>query len=185
MMRLVALAALLGALTAGVSWYAMTASMPKATTVAQSGAAGETMPADLPICTTMTGLGTEVEWAQLDPDFAAGKRALAVEHWQDAIRSLNLAGVRDPASADIQNYIGYAHSRLSQLGPAMGHFQRALILNPRHRAARAHLGELFLVLGEPLKANEQLAALRQICLIPCEETSRLASAIAAEMKRYR
>ena len=183
MMRLVASAALLGAFTAGISWDALTAPTPKAMAVAQSSSVGETMPADWPICSTMTGLGTEAEWAQLDPDFAAGKRALAAENWQEAIRSLNLAGLRDPASADIQNYIGFAHSRLAQLGPAMGHFQRALILNPRHRATRAHLGELFLVLGEPLKAEEQLAALRTICLIPCEEISGLADAIAAEMRR--
>ena len=38
------------------------------------------------------------------------------------------------------------------------------MLNPRHRSAREHLGELYLVLGEPNKAEEHLAALKEICL---------------------
>ncbi len=132
-----------------------------------------------PICTTMTGLGAESDWAQLDPDFAAGKRALAAENWGAAIKALDLAILRDPTNADIQTYIGYAHARLGQLGPAMGHYQRALMLNPRHRGARTHLGELFLELGAPLKAQEQLAALKEICLIRCDEIAYLETAIGS------
>ena len=39
-------------------------------------------------------------------------------------------------NADIQNYIGYAYRRLHQLGPAIGHYQKALMLNsaPPQRA---------------------------------------------------
>jgi tetratricopeptide (TPR) repeat protein len=107
-----------------------------------------------PMCTTMTAMGTESDWAQLDPDFAAGKKALAAEDWNAAIVALKLAVLRDPRNADIQNYIGYAYRRLRQLGPAMGHYQQALMLNPRHRSAREHLGELYLVLGESNKAEE-------------------------------
>ena len=43
-------------------------------------------------------------------------------------------------------------------------------------------GELYLALGEPAKAEEQLAALEDICLIPCEETGELKRAIAAYNK---
>ena len=84
-----------------------------------------------------------------------------------------------PRNADIQNYIGYAYRRLRQLGPAMGHYQQALMFNPRHRSAHEHLGELYLVLREPAKAEEHLAALERICLIPCEEFGDLERAIAA------
>jgi Flp pilus assembly protein TadD len=133
----------------------------------------------LPICTTMTAMGSEADWAQLDPDFAAGKRALVAEDWIGAIAALKLAVLRDPSNADIENYIGYAYRRLRQLGPAMGRYQKALMLNPRHRGAHGHLGELFLVLGEPPKAQEQLATLREICLIPCDEVTDLERAISA------
>jgi hypothetical protein len=53
------------------------------------------------------------------------------------------------------------------------------MFNPRHRSAHEHLGELFLVLDEPVKADEQLATLKQICLIPCVELSDLERVIAA------
>ena len=61
----------------------------------------------------------------------------------------------------------------------MQHFQRALTFNRRHRGAHEHLGELYLALDEPVKAEEHLAALEDICLIPCEEFGDLKRAIEA------
>jgi tetratricopeptide (TPR) repeat protein len=114
----------------------------------------------------------------LDPDFATGKKALAAANWNAAIVALELAALRDPSNADIQNYIGYAYHRLHQWGPAMQHYQRALSFNRRHRGAHEHLGELYLTLGEPIKAEDHLTALEGICLIPCEEFGDLKRAIA-------
>jgi Flp pilus assembly protein TadD len=180
MMRLMASAAATGALIAACAWYAANGSTRSATIAGELGAAREAAAAaDVwPICTTMTDLGTESDWAQLDPDFAAGKRALAGENWNRAITALKLAFVRDPKNADIQNYLGYAYWRLRQMGPAMGHYQQALALSPRHRRARVHLGELYLALDEPTMAEEQLAVLRDICLLSCGEISELEYAIA-------
>ena len=78
----------------------------------------------------------------------------------------------------IENYIGYAHGRLRQLGLAMQHYQQALLLNRRHRSATEHLVKLYPVLGEPTKGEEQLARLVDICLIPSTETADLKRAIA-------
>lgn len=132
-----------------------------------------------PICTTIMSVAPDADWAQLDPDFKAGKKALVAEDWNGAIAAFELAALRDPANADIQNYIGYAHRRLRQLGPAIGHYQRALMLNPRHRSAHEHLGEAYLVLGEPAKAEQLLTALENLCLIPCAEYDDLKRALAA------
>jgi tetratricopeptide (TPR) repeat protein len=131
-----------------------------------------------PICTTMGSIKADADWAQLDPDFAAGKKALSAGNWRVAIRALELAALRDPRNADIQNYIGYAHRHLGQFEPALTHYQRALMLNPRHRSAHSHLGEMYLVRGDLLKAEEHLAALERICLIPCDEYGDLKGAIA-------
>jgi tetratricopeptide (TPR) repeat protein len=134
---------------------------------------------DWPICSATATAEPNVDWAELDPDFGAGKQALAKGQWMNAITALEFAAVRDPRNADIHNYIGYAYRRLSQPGPAMGQFQEALSLNPRHRSAHEHLGELFLALNEPARAEEHLTALKQICLIPCEEFVSLQKAITA------
>ena len=60
----------------------------------------------------------------------------------------------------------------------MQHYQQALTFNRRHRGAHEHLGELYLTLHEPSKAEDQLAALESICLIPCDEFGDLKRAIA-------
>jgi tetratricopeptide (TPR) repeat protein len=180
MIRVIASAAVVGALIAGGSVYAGHEPAWRSRIAGWSGSPETRLATEAwPICTTMTAMGTESDWAQLDPDFAAGKRALVAEDWNGAIVALELAVLRDPRNADIQNYIGYAYRRLRQLGPAMGHYQQALMFNPRHRGAREHLGELYLVLGEPIKAEEQLAALKEICLILCDELTDLERAITA------
>ena len=181
MIRAVASAAVIGALTAGGIVYAARDFVWRNGISVPSGAAAPTAVATeaWPICSAMTALGSESDWAQLDPDFAAGKKALAAEDWNGAIAALKLAALLDPRNADIQNYIGYAYRRVGDLGPAMGHYQQALMFNPRHRSAREHLGELYLSLGEPGKAEEQRAALSEICLIGCDEVSDLDRAIAS------
>src|ERR1700745_1785601 len=82
------------------------------------------------------------------------------------------------AQAGLTSGVGYAYRRLRQLDPAMRHYQQALTLNPRHRSAHEHLGEAYLVQGDLIKAQEHLAALEGICLIPCEEYDDLKRAIA-------
>jgi tetratricopeptide (TPR) repeat protein len=134
---------------------------------------------DWPICSSAKTSGSEADWDELDSDFVAGKRALANGEWINAITAFSFATVRDPRSADIRNYIGYAHWRAGELGPAMGSFQQALLINPRHRAAHEHLGELLLKLNDLAKAEEHFAALKEICLIRCKEFDDLQQAIAA------
>ncbi len=94
-----------------------------------------------------------------------------------------LAHEDDAAAGQIQNLLGYAYRNAGQLDSAFKHYQRALELNPRHRGAREYLGEAYLLANDVQKAQEQLAALRQICLIPCEEYEDLEKAITAYSKR--
>jgi tetratricopeptide (TPR) repeat protein len=186
MIRSIALAATLGALVAGIAAYTIGHPGWQRAIAPRSGEPDRSTetsiaPENWPIC-TMTVVASDADWAQLDPDFAAGKKALSAEDWTAAITALELAALRDPRNADIQNYIGYAYRRLRQLGPAIGHYQRALMLNPRHRSAHEHLGEAYLVLGEPAKTEQHLSALENICLIPCQEYDDLKRAIAAYKK---
>jgi tetratricopeptide (TPR) repeat protein len=184
MIRSIILAAGLGALVAAGALYAAAEPGWRSRIAVWLGASErppETKLAteDWPICTTMASMGSEADWAQLEPDFAAGKKALVAEDWNGAITALKLALLRDARNADIHNYIGYAYRRLRQFGPAMQYYQQAIVLNRRHRSAHEHLGELYLALGEPTKAEQQLATLEDICLIPCVETDDLKRAIAA------
>jgi len=124
-------------------------------------------------------VGTDEEDAGLDPDYAGGKKAIAAQDWKAAIRFLNSAALRDTRNADIQNYLGYAYRNAGELALAFTHYHRALQLNARHRGAHEYLGEAYLMSGNLAKAEEHLALLGRICLIPCEEHGVLAGKIAA------
>src|SRR5215813_2327069 len=161
MIRWLASAAVLGALVAAAALYAIDSPWRNSigARIGAPAPAAKLAAEDWQICTTMAAMGSEADWAQLDPDFAAGKKALVAEDWKGAIAALKLAALRDPRNADIKNYLGYAYRRLRQLGPAMQHYQEAILLNRRHRSAHEHLGELYLVLGNPDKAEQELARL--------------------------
>ena len=125
------------------------------------------------------------EAAKLDPDYAAGKKAIEAKDWGAAIKSLSSAALRDSRNADIQNYLGYAHRNAGQMELAFKHYGRALQLNPRHRGAHEYIGEAYLMVNNLSKAEEHLAALRNICLIPCEEHEDLQKQIDAYRARVR
>jgi tetratricopeptide (TPR) repeat protein len=114
-----------------------------------------------------------------DPDYAAGRKAVEARDWNAAIKYFSSAALRAPDNADIQNYLGYAHRKAGKLDPAFKHYQRALELNPRHRGAHEYVGEAYLMVNNLGKAEEHLAALDRICLLPCEEYSDLKRAITA------
>jgi len=121
--------------------------------------------------------------AQLDTDYAAGKVAIAAKDWNAAIKALSSAALRDTRNPDIENYLGYAYRHTGQLDLALRHYQRALQLDPRHRGAHEYVGEAYLVANNLPKAEEHLAALQRICLIPCEQCEDLKRAVAEYRRR--
>ena len=186
-MRSILAALALGMLAAASAVYLLSVPSPQDSALARSdadrAAAKAAVPVEAwPICSSMASLAESADWAALDPDFAAGKRAIVAGDWTGAIKALASAGLRDDRNADIQNYLGYAYRRLRQLDLAMLHYREALILNPRHRSAHEHLGEAYLVQRDLIKAEEHLAALERICLIPCEEYDDLKRAIVGYNK---
>jgi len=126
---------------------------------------------------------TKPEAAATDPDFTAGKEALDRKDWSEAGRRFKQAALRDPDNADLENYLGYSYRNLGQLDAALAHYRRALELNPRHRGAHEYAGEAYLIVGDLARAEEHLAALRRICLLPCEELGDLEREVAAYRRR--
>ena len=119
--------------------------------------------------------------AARDEDYAAGKRAVDRKEWDEAVRRFKLAERRHPEQADLQNMLGYAHRNLKQYDLALRHYQRAIEIEPRHRGAHEYIDETYLLTGDLAGAEKHLDALRQICLLPCDELQDLESAVA----RYR
>lgn len=125
--------------------------------------------AALPLAAHADPVEENPEASQLDPDFAAGKKAIEAKDWRAAIKSLSSAALRDTRNADIENYLGFAYRNAGDLDAAFRHYEKALVLSPRHRGAHEYVGEAYLMAGNLAKAEEHLAKLREICLVPCEE----------------
>ncbi len=113
-----------------------------------------------------------------DADYVAGRAAikagddaLALERFQSALR-------RFPDAADVHNELGFAHRRLRQMDKAFEHYRRALALKPQHRGAHEYIGETYLAIGDLAGAQKHVAALRAICVLPCEELADLEKAVA-------
>ena len=120
--------------------------------------------------------------AMADPDYGAGKLAIEARDWNAAIKSFSSAALRAPQNADIQNYLGYANRNAGKLDAAFKHYQRALELDPKHRGAHEYIGEAYLMANNLAKAEEHLAALSRLCLLPCEELADLRAKVAAYKK---
>lgn len=114
-----------------------------------------------------------------DMDYAAGLAARKEGDHAVAARRFEAALVRFPEAADLHNELGFAYRKMGQLDKAFEHYRRALAINPRHRGAHEYIGETYLLVGDVAGAERHLAALRSICVVPCDELSELERTIAA------
>ena len=118
-----------------------------------------------------------------DPDYAAGKAAMDKKNWTEAVKRFHQAALRDPDSADLNNYLGYSYRNLKQMDLAFKFYKRSIQLNPRHRGAHEYIGEAYLIVNDLPSAEKHLAALRNICLLPCEELADLENAVGEYRKK--
>jgi tetratricopeptide (TPR) repeat protein len=128
---------------------------------------------------------TDPDLAKRDADYAAGKRAADSKDWTTAVRLYERAEKRNPDHADLQNSLGYAYRNLKEYDLALQTLQAcdrnrsAPPWRPRvHRRGVPHD-------GDPASAEKHLAALRQICLLGCEELKDLERAVAEYRKQKR
>jgi tetratricopeptide (TPR) repeat protein len=59
--------------------------------------------------------------------------------------------------------LGYSWRKLGNYELSLDHYQTALTLNPRHKAALAYLGEAYLDLGRTDDANATFLRLSKVC----------------------
>ena len=118
-----------------------------------------------------------------DEDYTAGKQAMEKKNWPEALKRYQIALKRNPDNADLHNYLGFSYRNTGQMDFAFKHYLRAIELDPRHRGAHEYIGEAYLMVKNLAKAEEHLAALEKICLLPCEELDDLQQKIVAYRKR--
>ena len=122
-----------------------------------------------------------------DPALEQARAAIAKQDWAGAQNILRDAVARNPQSADYHNL--YAYSIRKGPNPSMDlvfrHYNEALRIDPKHRAAHEYLGEAYLMAGNVPKAEEHLKILDQLCFLPCDEYTALKKAVAYYKKNGR
>lgn len=113
-----------------------------------------------------------------ETDFQKAEYLIKAEKCDEAMPILKSVVADNPRDADAWNYLGFCARTLGKYDEAMGYYEKALKLNPKHKGANEYLGELYLKMGNLAKAEEQLAILKGICPSGCEELEDLEADIA-------
>ena len=98
-----------------------------------------------------------------DKDYAAGIRAFEARDWQGVVDNMQKVVVRRPWHDNAWSRMGYAERKLGNYDKALEHYGKALKLNPHNRGALEYLGEAYLDLGQPDRAEEMLNKLEAEC----------------------
>ena len=112
------------------------------------------------------------------------EKLIKAEKWDDAVKVLTQAAEKEPKNPDVFNWLGYAERHRGNMDAAFGHYEKALQLDPKHRGAHEYVGEAYLMVDQPDKAKEHLAALEKLCKKKCEEYEDLEKAIDAYQKKH-
>lgn len=82
----------------------------------------------------------------------------------------------DGSNADAWTLLGHAYRELGQIEESSAACLKALTINPDHRGALEHQGEVFIAQGRIDRAEANLARLRALCAT-CEEAGDLERAL--------
>jgi predicted Zn-dependent protease len=109
--------------------------------------------------------------------YAAAKKLVDAQQYQEAIPLLRQLVAENPADADSLNLLGFSHRKLGQESEALGYYKKALATMPNHLGANEYLGELYLEMKNLPMAEERLTVLQKACG-NCQEFSELKEKIA-------
>lgn len=116
---------------------------------------------------------------QRETDFQKAEYMIKAEQYAEAIPLLQKVVADNPRDADAWNYLGFASRKLGKKQEALGYYEKALKLDPKHKGANEYLGELYLMMNDLPKAEAQLATLKSLCgNSNCEEVEDLEADIA-------
>jgi tetratricopeptide (TPR) repeat protein len=121
-------------------------------------------------------------------DYGIAVRLIKHQEFASAIPHLETALKQRPQSADILNYLGYAHrmvgageqdpARAKDFQDSLAYYEAALAIDPMHKGVHEYLGELFLQMNNLNAAHHEMNELVILCPDGCAERDTLAKALA-------
>jgi hypothetical protein len=86
-----------------------------------------------------------------------------------ALAALKVANASFANNADVNNLLGYSSRKLKLYKDANVYYTKALKINPKHLGALEYQGELFVETKKISDAKKNLAKLKGLCGVTCEE----------------
>ena len=117
------------------------------------------------------------ESQQADP-YKQAKALIDDDKYSDAIPILQKLIKDKGAYADALNLLGYSYRKSGDQKTALDYYNQALAMQPDHLGANEYLGELYMEMKMPDKAQERLAVLKKACG-SCKEAKELEERIMA------
>lgn len=113
-----------------------------------------------------------------NPDFDNAKAAIAHKQYTNAMGWLQRVIAAEPNNPEAYNLMGFATRKSGNPSGSLQYYQKALSLDPKHLGAHEYIGEAYLMLDQPQRAEEHLSRLGQLCTFGCKEERELKTAIA-------
>jgi tetratricopeptide (TPR) repeat protein len=131
----------------------------------------------------LAALGKKIraDWPSAPDGYIQAVALIERKLYRRAIEKLNALNM--PGSANVLNYLGFAHRQMGQVDKGIGFYIEALRINPDHKGANEYIGEAYLTKNDLTSALRHLAALERICGIDCHEYKDLAADIRAHKAR--
>ena len=98
-----------------------------------------------------------------DDPYAMGQKAFDAEDWQGVIDHMSAVVKGKPWHDNAYSLLGFAHRKLGDFDRSLAFYDKALTLNPHNREALEYLGEAYLEMGQPERAEGVLERLALEC----------------------
>ena len=130
-------------------------------------------PTPTPVATATTSTTAK----NLTSELAKIRDLIAKKNFTAALAALKIADKDFANNADINNLLGYTARNLKQYANAATYYTKALKIDPNHLGALEYQGELFMLTKKSAQAKKNLAKLKTLCGLTCEEYLDLKKAI--------
>ena len=127
--------------------------------------------------TAATPTPTTQATKQLSVFLSEADALIKQKNFSAALNLLKQADLSYTNNADINNLLGFSSRNLKQFSASARYYKKALSINPNHLGALEYQGELFLQTKKVSAAKKNLAKLKQLCGVNCEEYLDLKKAI--------
>ena len=126
---------------------------------------------------TATPTPTTQATKQLSAFLSEADILIKQKNFSAALNLLKQADSTYVNNADVNNLLGFSSRNLKQFSASARYYQKALRINPNHLGALEYQGELFLQTKKVSAAKKNLAKLKRLCGVNCEEYLDLKKAI--------